>query len=124
MVTPAYGSTSPYVVRFTYGVQSASLPGSQPPSSFDSPSQATYKVTGDHDIRPIAIRDDGTRTYIRWDTAQSMPAVFAIDREGHEETVNGYVRGTEFAIDRVFEKLIFRIDRASATAQRVRIKAK
>lgn len=89
-----------------------------------SPGRAAYKVTGNREIRPASIRDDGARTYIQWGAAQAMPAVFAVDHQGHEEIVNGYMRGDDFTLDRIYEKLVFRIDDAVATARRIEAKSK
>lgn len=121
MALPAFGGAAPYIVRFIYSELPTSIPAAQTPA-FSS--QATYRVTGDRDLRPISVRDDEKRTYVLWAPPQAIPAVFAVDRAGNEEIVNGYMRGAEFTIDRVYEKLIFRIDKASATAQRIRMKAR
>lgn len=94
--------------------------GQTPPS----PGRVRYKVAGNREIRPYSIRDDGARTYIQWEPSQAMPAVFALDHQGHEEIVNGYMRGEEFTLDRIYERLVFRIDDAVATARRIKVKLK
>jgi type IV secretion system protein VirB9 len=44
--------------------------------------------------------------------------VFAIGPTGDEQVVDGYMRDGLFVIDRVHEELVFRIDKAMATARR------
>ncbi len=79
---------------------------------------STWKLTGDHSLRPLAIRDDGARIYLEWGAEQRMPAVFAVSPTGGEEVVDGYMRNGLFVIDRVHPKLVFRIDRFKAGAAR------
>ncbi len=79
-----------------------------------------YRLRGDREVRPASITDDGTKTWITYAPGQPLPAVFAIGPTGEEQVVNGYMRGDAFEIDRVWEELVFRIDREKATAQRNR----
>ncbi|WP_327752211.1 TrbG/VirB9 family P-type conjugative transfer protein [Sphingobium sp. SJ10-10] len=101
--------------------QHNNLADGQTPRAAD---RVAYKVTGNRDVRPAAIHDDGARTYIQWESSQAMPAVFAVDHQGHEEIVNGYMRGETFTLDRIYERLVFRIDDAVATARRIGAKSK
>ena len=78
----------------------------------------SYTVQGDTAIGPSAISDDGIRTQIFYAPDQPLPAVFAIGPTGNEMSVNGYMRSNIYVIDRVFDKLVFRIDKARATAVR------
>lgn len=78
----------------------------------------TYRQSGDRSVRPRSIGDDGAKTYIIWDEDQAMPAVFAIGPSGKEEMVEGYMRGGIFTIDRVYDRLVFRIDGDAAKARR------
>ena len=97
-------------------------PASPPPASLAgqpaAPASWTYRVRGDSSVRPQAMGDDGTRTRILFAPGQSLPAIFAIGPTGDEEVVNGYMRGDTFEIDRVYERLVFRIDKDKATARR------
>lgn len=77
-----------------------------------------YRLKGDTEVRPAGITDNGVTTQITYAPDQALPAVFAIGPTGDEEVVNGYMRGDLFVIDRVYEELVFRIDRDKATAQR------
>jgi type IV secretion system protein VirB9 len=80
----------------------------------------TYRLRGDRAVRPISVRDNGAKTVIAYAPDQALPAVFAIGPTGDEEVVNGYMRGEVFVVDRVYEELIFRIDKDKARAQRRR----
>jgi type IV secretion system protein VirB9 len=78
----------------------------------------TYRLRGDQSVRPASVRDNGAKTVIEYAPGQSLPAVFAIGPTGDEEVVDGYMRDGLFVIDRVHEELVFRIDKAMATARR------
>ncbi|RMB24879.1 type IV secretion system protein VirB9 [Sphingomonas sp. PP-F2F-G114-C0414] len=105
---------APYNIRMTY---EAAAPGNGN-SVEEVPARAQYRIRGNPELRPSAITDDGSKTYIEWGPEQALPAVFALDRLKREEMVNGYMRDDVFTIDRVYERLVFRIDRATATAVR------
>jgi type IV secretion system protein VirB9 len=79
----------------------------------------TYKLSGKKEIFPSSIRDDGRKIYLQWPTSQPIPAVFALDRLGHEEMVDGYMREDIFTLDRLYDELVFRIDKAEAHAKRI-----
>lgn len=78
----------------------------------------TYRLRGSRELRPEAISDDGMKTYIEWGRYQSLPAVFGVGPSGNEEVVDGYMRDDVFTIDRVYEHLVFRLDREEAFARR------
>jgi type IV secretion system protein VirB9 len=100
------------VLRFTYG-------GSERARTRVNATQASlYKLTGNKELRPSSIRDDGSKTYIQWDRDQPIPGVFALDRLGREEMVDGYMRDGTFTIDRIHDRLVFRIDDIKAEAAR------
>ena len=48
-----------------------------------------------------------------------MPAIFAVDSEGHEHLLNGAMRDGRYVIDSVPTALLFRLDALTATATRV-----
>lgn len=109
------GLTAAYLVAFDYSPDLL--------SSELTPFEATgktwlYRVRGDRVVRPSALSDDGVRTRITFGEEQALPAVFAIGPSGDEQVVNGYMRGDQFVIDRVYERLVFRIDKEKATARR------
>lgn len=78
-----------------------------------------YKLSGEVELRPARISDDGTHTYIFWAPDQALPAVFAVTALGAEEMVDGYMRNDVFTIDRVQQQLVFRIDKKLARAKRI-----
>ncbi len=78
----------------------------------------SYRLRGDKSVRPASIRDNGEKTVIEYAPGQPLPAVFAIGATGKEEVVDGYMRGEKFVIDRVHQRLVFRIDKEKATARR------
>lgn len=85
------------------------MPGSQ---------ERSWRLTGDRAVRPAQVTDDGTRTFVLFAPEQALAAVFAIGPTGEEEVVNGQMRGAAYVIDRVYERLVFRIDRDRAVATR------
>ncbi|WP_428334171.1 TrbG/VirB9 family P-type conjugative transfer protein [Novosphingobium sp.] len=83
-----------------------------------------WKLKGDKALEPVMIRDNGEKVSIKWSSMQAIPAVFALDDHGQEQMVNGYMRADVFVIDRVFDHLVFRIDKAIAHADRAVIEPK
>jgi type IV secretion system protein VirB9 len=79
--------------------------------------ESSWRLSGNRELWPSAIREDGVKTYLEWRSDQALPAVFALDRLGREEIVNGYMRSGVFTIDRVYDRLVFRIDKAHAAAR-------
>lgn len=107
------------------GSASASMAQSTPEAaaSVNAPAEAaeamtTYRLKGERALRPVRIGDDGERTYLEWSEEQALPAVFAINAFGEEEMADGYMRDGIYIIDRVYEKLVFRIGRNTARAFR------
>lgn len=114
------GGTAPSVVRFAYARAPSAM--TQRPQATEQVPGFAWRVSGDRAVRPSAIRDDGAKTYIEWDARQALPAVFAVGSTGREEIVEAYMRGGIVTIDRVYEGLVFRIDKTSAQAERVQEK--
>jgi len=116
-LSPLFGPlpTMAYTIRFRYATPAAVtvVPNDAAATS------GRYKLSGDKALRPAAIDDDGVHTYIAWGPDQTLPAIFAIDDKGNEMLVNGMTREGRFVIDAVANKLVFRIDRQTATAVRV-----
>ena len=113
-LVPAIDTNAPYLVRMTYPATAAafnSMPAAPRPGGI-------WKVTGAKALTPTAISDDGTHTYVRWSRDQLIPAVFAVNDVGGEELVDGYMRGDVYTIDRINRRLVFRIDKAKASAVR------
>lgn len=104
-----------YTVRFSIpSAAQAAAPIAYPPPE----AVHLYALKGTASLRPSKVSDDGTRTYIEWAPDQALPAVFAISPLGEEETVDSYMRGGVMVIDRVYGRLIFRIGKHKAQADR------
>jgi type IV secretion system protein VirB9 len=119
-----YQGPAPWLVRIERG--GGAFPAT-PPRVWTPPAiltPGTWKLKGDKALQPTMIRDDGEKISLQWSSAQDVPAVFALDNQGHEQMVNGYMRGDLFVIDRIFEHLVFRIDKAMASANRSLAKPK
>ena len=83
------------------------------------PLAGSYRLSGEKSLQPARIGDDGVHMYLEWSEEQALPAVFALNDFGEEEMVDGYMRQGIFTIDRVYAKLVFRIGRKRARAERV-----
>lgn len=118
----AAGGLSPPVIRFV--TEAAERQAARPFGTIEQASGVSWQLSGSKAVQPLAVRDDGRKTYIDWSEQQAMPAIFAIGPSGKEEMVDGYVRDGIFTIDRVHGELVFRIDKAVARAKRLPIKGK
>lgn len=128
-LAPADDQDVPLIVRFAYadgdvGVdpsmgQATELcqDGRVPPCT--TRERGTYRQSGDASVRAFSITDDGARTFISFGEDQAIPAIFAIGPSGKEEMVDGYIRGGVYTLDRVYNKLVFRIDQDAAKAWRL-----
>jgi type IV secretion system protein VirB9 len=114
-------ATNFYVVRLEGG-GGATFGPSGPPKIWTPPvivPPGTYKLKGDKAVLPTVIRDDGRKIYIQWGAMQAIPAVFALDARGREEMVDGYMRDGTFTLDRLYDQLVFRMDKIEGTARRI-----
>lgn len=119
------GLTAAYVVQFHYGElppqTAASDPLALPPAENEQRSAvapSSWRLTGDNAVRPATIADDGAKITLTFAPDQALPAVLALGPTGDEEVVNGYMRGQAYVIDRVYDALVFRIDKERAIARR------
>lgn len=110
------GLTAAYLVRFTYDDGVADNAADE--AAAEAAPSWSYRLRGDSEVRPLALHDNGERTFITYAPEQALPAVFAIGPTGDEEVVNGYMRGDVYVIDRVYSELVFRIDDERARARR------
>lgn len=104
-----------YAVRFRYAA---------PARAADATPQTAaghYKLSGDRNLLPSAMHDDGVHTYVAWDEDRPIPAIYALDARGRETLVNGMMRDDRMVIDSVHNRLVFRIDNHKATARRVAV---
>lgn len=109
------GADTPFTVRFLHSGTTVDTP--PPPTPLQA---GRYRLSGARALRPVAISDDGVRTYIEWGDRQAIPAIFAIDEQGDELLVDGHVRDGFLVIDAVHRTLLFRLDRQTARASRNR----
>ncbi|MGN6818853.1 MAG: TrbG/VirB9 family P-type conjugative transfer protein [Sphingomonas sp.] len=113
-LSPGSPGSAPYIVRFQFP------PPPTPANTGPAPVEpGRYKLAGSADIRPDAISDDGSKTYIIWRDSQTLPAVFVIDRDGKETLADGAMRDGRYVLDSINNKLVFRLDKKMATAARV-----
>ena len=115
-LVPAIGLPSrvPQVVRFA-PITTVTLAPALPPVLLPD---VVYSFKGSDVLRPSSIGDDGSKTYISWRQDQPIPAVFAVGPSGNEEMVDGYFRAGRFTIDRVYDRLVFKLDREITRVER------
>jgi type IV secretion system protein VirB9 len=107
-----------YTVRFNYPDDARTGAGED--AAAETPMDGRYRVSGARALQPSRIGDDGRHTYIEWPADRPIPAVYAVGPDGEESLVNGMMRDEVFVIDSVAQRLVFRIDRQTARAVRVR----
>lgn len=98
-----------FIVRFDDGgtSQSAAKTGA-----------ATFKLSGNRRLFPATMRDDGTRTRIRWPRQTPLPAIVAVGDGQVEALVNGRMVGEDYVIEGTSAQFKFRYGDAEATAIR------
>jgi len=110
----------PYAVQFHYPAPKATMTGTEYVDvSAAIRRLSKYWITGDQELRPASVSDDGKHTYIGWPKNAPIPAIYSVDRSGNEELANG-VMGIDdvYVVDGAPEALVFRIDQAVARAER------
>lgn len=116
---------TPYTVHFNYPDVAESTVGVQYVDV--SPlrrAQSRYRVSGDRNLRPDSVTNDGEHTYISWSPEKAIPAVYSISSTGQEMLANGRMRDDVYVVDGVPPKLIFRIDDHTAEAVRLSLRKK
>ncbi len=114
-------SDMPYTVEFRYPAPKAAPEDNQ----FVDVAAATrrisrYKVSGDRQLWPSGITNDGQHTLISWPRSAPIPAVYANDPDGRDVLVNGMMGTNDvYVIDGVPDRLTFRIDAEEAHAVRI-----
>lgn len=63
-------------------------------------------------IRPTAMWDDGLFTYLEFDNAKELPAVFKVSPDGTESLVNTHVEGKKLVIQELAPTFYLRLGRA------------
>ena len=67
-----------------------------------------YTVTGEDNLYPVKIFDDGEFTYFEFPRTAKMPAVFAVDSSGFESIVNFRIVGEYLIVEEVSSKFTLR----------------
>lgn len=106
-LTATGGAQDLYVLRFTY-----------PEGTAKSAVSRVYRISGARRLRPASITDDGHTTIIVWDSQATIPAISAFDEEGEEGIVNGRMVAGRYLVEGVYSRLVFRLGRDQAVAQR------
>lgn len=107
---------APFTVRFAYPETPPSAASVAAPPAV---APGRYRLGGSRSVRPVAVSDDGERTYVEWRDEQTLPAVFALDDRRREMLVDGQMRDGRYVIDAVYPTLVFRLDRLTARATRL-----
>ncbi|MEG3085374.1 TrbG/VirB9 family P-type conjugative transfer protein [Sphingomonas sp. PB2P12] len=114
-LSDALGNTAtPYTIRFRYAVPSS---GGFTPVQMPQ-QQRLYRLSGARALQPAAIHDDNIHTFIEWAPDAPLPATYTIDDAGREVLANGNMRQGVYVVDGVASRLIFRIDKKNARADR------
>jgi type IV secretion system protein VirB9 len=114
----------PYTVQFRYPPP---RPAAADPQYVDvaaaTRSISRYKVSGDKQLFPTGMTNDGQHTFISWPRSAPIPAVYAEDAYGNDVLVNGMM-GTDdiYVVEGVPDRLVFRIDTSIAHAVRIKPK--
>jgi len=117
--SPSIGT--PYTVQFRYPAPKlAATQGEYVNVSALKRQLSRYRLSGDRELRPLAISDDGEHTYISWPTTVPIPAIYSLDRGGNEMLVNGMMGSNDvYVVDGAPQELIFRIDHHVARAEQI-----
>jgi len=118
---PGGSADTPYTVQFRYPApRLAGKDGDYVDVSALKRRLSRYRLSGDRQLRPSSISDDGDHIYIHWPRSVPIPAVYALDRSGNEILVNGMMSTNDvYVIDGAPQELIFRIDHGEARAERL-----
>jgi type IV secretion system protein TrbG len=101
---------APHLAPAAPGDQPGAIAGDQTdvrvaPSRVDvSQLNLEYEITGDAQIRPLRVFDDGRRTFIQFpDNMGLRPAVFVVAHDGQGEPVEYIPKGNTFELARTFD---------------------
>lgn len=110
-----YGTVPAYHVRLLYPAkpQGRAIIAMEP--AFE------YRLSGSKAIRPSAVVQEGSQTFLEWPDSAPLPGIFMIEN-GSESLVNGEMQDGRFVIAGTPEKLVFRLDRLTAYATRKALK--
>jgi type IV secretion system protein VirB9 len=72
-----------------------------------------YSVSGQKQLQPIRVFDDGKSTYFQFDPKKDTPAVFVLGVDGKEEMAESRVSGAYTVADRISETFVLRYGRST-----------
>ena len=105
-----------YTLRFAY-------PPDAPSGTVAAPSQPVdpnaflplpekrnnaYTYSGDVDLVPMRVFDDGVSTYFKWSSGILTPAVYALNSDNSESIVNYASRGDYFVVEQIARAFVLR----------------
>ena len=95
----------------TYSSSSSSGPDLLHPEKYNF----RYSISGDEEIAPVKIFDDGEFTYLQFrEKNAELPAIFAVDEDLRESMVNYHLSADQknlVIIEHVFHKFSVRYDK-------------
>ncbi|HEY0267178.1 MAG TPA: P-type conjugative transfer protein VirB9 [Rhizomicrobium sp.] len=102
-----------YTLRFQYPEAALATVAAARPAIPDAPpppkvANAAYSYDGSMKIVPSRIFDDGHATYFEFHEAEAWPAIFSMDADKSEVTVNTYMRGGYVVADLVARGFVLR----------------
>ncbi len=106
------GANTAYAITFQYP-QGIGVAAAQPLRMI-----GLYTMHGDKTLWPERISDDGVHVYMEWPESVDLPAVYVVDSQGREALSNGMMRGGRLVLDSVGPRVVFRIDKHVAIAER------
>lgn len=71
-----------------------------------------YWGRGDSELAPTEVFDDGRFTYLRYNNAKSLPAVFKVNSDGSEAAVNSHVEADTLIVHETAKNFVLRQGKA------------
>ena len=111
-------STHQVTGHYWRGAAAGAAPGGHGEPQLDAASlNFGYRVKGRADFEPVAVFDDGTRTWLRFDGVQDLPAIFA--KHGRQlEVVDFSVQGNYVVVRLIAPEFVLRLRRQELTVER------
>lgn len=112
-----------FQLRFAYPPAGGQSPASSPalPVIATALPAGNYRLSGDRLARPLGVRDDGVRTTFLFADLAALPAIYAIDDQGHEALVTARRVPDGWEVDWVWRRYVLRLGRARAQAVRRKV---
>jgi type IV secretion system protein VirB9 len=98
----------PYSVIFIYPAPVVATVAPPPPPPPPEEKNTAYSYQGSTHTLPIRMFDDGESTYFAFKEGEDLPAIYAVDPDGHEAVVNTRERDGLVVVDRVARGFVLR----------------